>query len=77
MGNVVHWPGVTKLDLPVERILDRAAEAKLSGALVVGWTEDGEFYAASSYADGGDLLWLLEMTKRKLFEAADALGEGQ
>lgn len=65
-GNVVRFTGVTKLDLPADRILDGAQAAALQGAVVVGYDDDGEFYFASSYADGADALWLLELAKLKL-----------
>lgn len=69
MSNVVEFGGVTKLDIPVDRILAKAADAGLTDAVVIGYGADGEFYFASSLADGGDVLWLLELAKRRLFEA--------
>jgi hypothetical protein len=50
MGEVVVLAGYTKLDIPVERVLDGAKH--LERVLVLGWTNDGEFWAASSH--GGD-----------------------
>lgn len=69
MSNIVHLPVITRLDLPAARILDAAAG--LVTAVVIGWKEDGSFYFASNKADGGEVLWLLELAKRKLFEAAE------
>lgn len=69
MAEVVILPVVTRLDVPAERILGGALETGLEKALVVGWTAEGEFYFASSLADGGEVLWLLEMAKRRLLEA--------
>lgn len=65
-AKIIPFTGVTVLDLPPERILQKAIEADLDGVLVIGYTKDGEEYAASSYADGGTALWLLERTKTKL-----------
>jgi len=62
MGKVVDFTGITRLDLPVERILDKAKE-KLKSVIVIGWDKDGYEYFASSIADGGDILWLLERFK--------------
>ena len=61
----------TRLDIPVDRILDRAKEAGLSHVIVVGETEDGEFYFASNRADGPETLWSLEMAKLKLLRIVD------
>jgi hypothetical protein len=46
MGEVVTLGGYTSLDIPVERVLDGAKE--LESILVLGWTKDGKFYAATS-----------------------------
>lgn len=36
--------------------------------LVLGWDKDGELFALSSerFADGGELLWLIELFKARL-----------
>jgi hypothetical protein len=67
--NVVVLPVVTRLDLPPDRILKGALEADLKRCFVVGWKQDGELYFASSFADGGDVLWLWEKAKALLLEA--------
>jgi len=70
MGEVVNLGCVTKLDLPADRILEAAA-GKLEGVVIMGYDKDGNEYFASSYADGGDTLWLLERSKLKLLRMAD------
>ena len=67
MGKVVTFTGITKLDLPPDRILD-AAVGELEGVVILGYKKDGSEYFASSYADGGDVLWLLERCKKQLLE---------
>lgn len=69
MAEVVVLPVVTRLDVPAERILEGAVAAGLEKAVVIGWAAGGEFYFASSLADGGEVLWLLEMAKKRLLEA--------
>lgn len=71
-GTVIEWGGVTRLDLPPERIVRRALEADLSGVVVIGYTAEGAFYFASSYADGGEVVWLLEMAKSELLALVKA-----
>ena len=67
-NNVIPLGNVTRLDVPVDRILD-AAKGELQSVVVIGWDNEGEFYAASSIADGGEVNWLLDKTKMKLLEA--------
>lgn len=69
--NVVDLDMVTRLDRPPERILNKAIEADLSDVFVAGWDQNGGLYLASSKADGADLLWLIELAKRRLFELAN------
>lgn len=59
---------VTTHDIPTERILDAAKGAELQGCVVVGQTPEGEFYFASSFADGGTALWWLEKAKKALLD---------
>ena len=66
--NVIDLPVVTKLDIPPTKILAKAAGAKLRNVIVVGVDDAGEFYFASSKSDGGDVLWWLELAKKKLLE---------
>jgi tryptophanyl-tRNA synthetase len=71
MGEVVEPVFVTKLDLPAERILRKATENNLSEAIVIGLDQDGNLYFASSNADGADVLWLIELAKKRLLEIGD------
>lgn len=67
MGDVVTFSGITKLDLPPDRILEDAI-GKLEGVVILGYTKEGDEFFASSYADGGNVLWLLERLKKQLLE---------
>jgi len=67
MGKIIPIGGVTKLDLPADRILE-AAKGKLEGVVLIGFDDDGEVYTASSYADGGTVMWLLEMCKQRMMD---------
>lgn len=59
---------ITRFDLPAEQVLQGAIDSGLKGVIIAGWDEDGDLYCASSYADGGDALWLVEKFKQKLME---------
>ena len=61
---VLPLNNVTRLDLPPERVL--AAIPDLEGVVIMGYDKDGDEYFASSYADGGTCLWLLERCKLRL-----------
>ena len=69
MGVVIPLGNITRLDLPTQRILDGAKGSCTDGVVVMGYNEDGSLYFASSLADGGSVLWLLEMCKRALLDA--------
>jgi hypothetical protein len=66
MAKVIKYNGVTKLDLPPDRILETAKDGIGDGVVVLGWDKEDELYFASSLADGGDVLWLLEKAKQRL-----------
>lgn len=44
---------------------------RLDTVMIVGYDKDGEYFFASSSADGGICMWLLEQAKRSLFDAAE------
>lgn len=64
MNNVTYLHAMTDQPLPVARVLDGATDC--TEVLVLGWTPEGDFYAASSTGDGGTLLWWLERFKYAL-----------
>jgi hypothetical protein len=67
--NVILLGNITKLDLPVSRVLDAAKDLVDSGGVIVlGWGKDGDLYFSSSIADGGEVLWLMEKAKAALLE---------
>lgn len=71
MENVVDFPGITTLDHPPERILQKAAEAGLTDVVILGYDKDGEEWFASSVSNGAEVLWLLERLKLELLRLAD------
>ncbi len=64
--NVIPLGNITKLDIPANRVLEGAIGTLDGGVVVMGWDKDGELYFASSIADGGEVLWLLEKAKSEL-----------
>ena len=70
MGNVTIMGGRTKLDLPVQRIMDGVDADKLESILILGWDKDGELFAASSTPRVGEMLHLMEMFKYELLSGA-------
>lgn len=76
VSNVVNLPCITTHDLSTERVLTAALRADLEGVIVMGYAKDGEVYFASTYADGGNVMWLMEWAKRQLLKQADAIRDG-
>lgn len=70
MSNVIPFGGITKLDLDPDVILE-ANKGKLKGFVLVGYNHDGDEVFVSTYADGGEALWLMERGKKKLLEIPD------
>lgn len=67
IADKVTWlPTPTTHDIPADKMIDSAKDQDLKGVVVIGWDKDGEFYFASSFADGGDALWLIEQAKLAL-----------
>lgn len=67
MSNVIQLGCITRLDLPVDRVLESAKD-QLQSVVLIGYDNDGQLYFASTIADGGTVMWLLEMCKKKLLE---------
>ena len=73
MGDVVTFDAPTRLDIPVDRVLDGAKESGLSSVVVIGFREDGEFYFSSSQADAADVAWLCQRALYELNRTVDRM----
>lgn len=71
MSNVIDLPVVTRLDIPAERILNKAVAADLKEVMVIGTNQDGSLYFAASFGDGGNVLWLMEKAKTELMKCIE------
>lgn len=69
--NVVQLNVSTKLDMPVQKILEHALSEGLVEVVVAGWMPDGQLMLATSSGSGGTSLWLLERAKQRLMEEPD------
>ncbi len=65
MAEIIQLDILTKCDISADRVLEAALD-KLEGVVITGFDKNGDEYFASSYADGGDALWLLEKCKQNL-----------
>jgi hypothetical protein len=66
-GKVIEFTGITRLDLPADRVLENN-KGQLEGVVILGYDKEGNEFFASSYADSGTVLWLLERCKKQLLE---------
>ena len=64
MAKVTYLYPQTAEDIPVSRVLHGALDC--TDVLVLGWAEDGTFYAGSSTSDNAALLLLVETFKHAL-----------
>jgi len=67
MGEVVGFRGYTRLDLDPDTVLENT-KGQLKHFVIVGYDKDDEFFFSSTMADGGDVMWMLELAKVKLFK---------
>jgi hypothetical protein len=67
MAKIIPFGGVTTLDLEPDITLENL-KGKLEGFVICGYGTDGQEFFASTYADGGTALWLLERLKKQLLE---------
>ncbi len=67
MGKIVPIGCVTKLDLDPDLILENN-KGVFEGFVIMGYDKDGVERFASTYADGGTVLWLMERCKKLLIE---------
>ena len=70
MGEVVNFEGPTSLDIPADKVLHGAIDSKLVSVIVIGETESGEIYHASSTADLAELILAVEIFKAELMKQA-------
>ena len=70
MAKIIPFTGITKLDLEPDFLLENF-KGVFEGFIIAGFGKDGEEVLASSYADGGTALWLIERFKKRLMEAAE------
>jgi len=67
VSNVVTLPVITRLNLNADRTLESLI-GKLEGFVLSGWDKDGNEFFSTTFADGGEVLWLLERCKMVLME---------
>jgi len=67
-ADIVAFPGPTTADIPADQVLQAAIDHGMEDVIVIGWTTDGDLYAATSGGSVGDNLLLLELARRNLIE---------
>ncbi len=72
MGKILKLV-TTDGNLKAAEVLAYACMTDLKDVVVMGWTEGGQHYFSSTYPDGPNVLWLLEVTKKELLET-EAMG---
>lgn len=73
-ADIVELKCVTSLEIPPDRILNRAIESGLKSVIIIGETEDGQEYFCSSIANGPDVVWQIERAKLRLLRTVDGDG---
>lgn len=72
MTNVIQFNGITRLNLDPDVVLENN-KGKLAGLVILGYDKEGGEYFSSTYADGGEVLWLLERMKLRLLTISEVV----
>ena len=59
---------ITKLNQNPDLVLEWAKGQFAGGVVLIGFDENGDLSFYSSIADGGSVMWALEMAKKALLE---------
>lgn len=73
MGEIVSFRGLTKHDIDPDRMLE-ANKGEFKHLVLLGYNHDDNFIFASTMADGGDVVWMLELAKLKLYKITGDIG---
>ena len=65
------FPGVTSLDHDPKIMLEMAKNVDLEEVVILGLEKDGSFFFSANKPGGPDVLWLLELAKKRLLEMGD------
>ena len=68
---VINFPGETRLETPIPKVLAHAAGANLTDCVVIGWDKEGDLFFSSSSPSGPEVLWLIEQAKKSLMGVYD------
>jgi hypothetical protein len=67
MGEVINGR-FREIEVPVSEVLQGAMQQPLASVVVVGWKEDGEMYASTSWREVSPIILLLELLKIALLK---------
>jgi hypothetical protein len=73
--NVIYISEATTEDIPPERVMGAALDAKLSLAIVIGRRPDGSIYFASSTGDVKEAHWLVSVVATNIIASYTTLGD--
>ena len=73
-AKIIPLGNITRLDLPPDRVLESAI-GEFKGVVLIGYDKEGREYFATSYADGGEVLWLLERCKMELLNSGQVIDD--
>jgi hypothetical protein len=68
---VTEFDGLTKHDIPAEKVLQASIDAKVDPVVIVGYAENGELYVAGSSGDAITTLGLLVAAQHYVVEVAN------
>ncbi len=66
MSNIIQFTGDSRLDIEADKVIESSLGQGINQVLIIGYTDNGEDYTASSTSDVKELLFMIEKFKFEL-----------
>ncbi len=66
MSNIIQFTGDSRLDIEADKVIESSLGQGINQVLIIGYTDNGEDYMASSTSDVKELLFMIEKFKFEL-----------
>lgn len=74
-AKIIQFPGKTKVDIPVDDLLEKAVDWQMEKALIIGVDEDDRLCFGGSFSDVALINLLLDKAKFAMLNDEDFDGE--
>jgi len=68
--SVVNENSEREIDRSVEEAFSKALEQDIRDVMILGWTKDDQLFMSLAVNDAPDMLFMLELVKKEILDAA-------